>query len=42
MTSNLSMLSTDVDQDTLTDVGLRKVIVMFSGTPGPLGNDPEK
>lgn len=42
VTSYLSTLSTDVDQETRTEVGLRKVTVMFSGTPGPPGIEPVK
>lgn len=31
-----------MDQETRTEVGLRKVTVIFSGTPGPKGIEPEK
>lgn len=42
VTSYLSTLSMEVAQDTLTDVGFKKVTVMFSGIPGPPGIDPAK
>lgn len=38
----MSGFSNDVAQDTRTDVELKNVTVIFSGTPGPPGMEPVK
>lgn len=40
VTSYLSAFSTDVAHETFTDVGFKKVTVIFSGMPGPPGMEP--